>query len=461
MSSAGPVPRDCDVVVIGAGVAGLSAATALAAGGARVLVVESRPAAGGRATSYRDPVTGEHVDNGQHILMGCYRESLAFLDRIGTKGLVRIQPALEVPMIDLEGRRSTLSCPPLPSPWHLVGAVFEWDALSWRDRLSVLSIGGALRTARRQLEGRTDSLAASPGETVENWLIRNGQSRRLREMLWEPLALAAMNQPPAEAGATAFARVLAGVFGPDPRDAAIALPSVPLTRLYVEPATQYLEARGGGVRLSALARVVVEDGRAAGVMLRGGDRVRAETVISTVAWHGMRGLFDTVPDGLRGRVERAERMRGYPIVTVNLWLDRPVLDVPFVGLPGREVQWIFDKRAVFEGGASHLSLVSSGAERLAALSNAAVVEQAMADVRSALPEASSAALRRATVVRERLSTFSVAPGEPERPGTITPLPGFLLAGDWTGTSLPGTIESAAVSGHAAARAAAGRALLRT
>lgn len=448
--------RDYDVVVIGAGVAGLSAATALAADGARVLVVEARPLAGGRATSYRDAATGEDVDNGQHILMGCYRASLAFLDRIGTKGLVRIQPALEVPMIDPDGRRSTLSCPPLPSPWHLVGAVFEWDALSWPDRLSVLSIGRALQTARRQLEGRTGNLAASPDETVENWLIRNGQSRRLREMLWDPLALAAMNQPPAEAGAAAFARVLAGVFGPDPRDAAIALPAVPLTRLYVEPARQYLESRGGTLRLNALARVAVEGGRATGVVLRGGDAVRAATVIATVPWHGLRGLFDAVPDALRGHVERAERMKSYPIVTVNLWLDRPVLDVPFVGLPGREVQWVFDKQAVFEGGASHLSLVSSGATRLATSSNAAVIDQAMADVRSALPDASRAALRRATVVRERQSTFSVAPGEPERPGTITPVPGFLLAGDWTDTSLPGTIESAAVSGHAAARAAAGR-----
>jgi len=142
-----------DVAVIGGGVAGLAAAAALAARGARVIVAEARPRLGGRASSYVDPGIGEVVDNGQHILMGCYRESFAFLGRIGASSRVRVQPSLAVPVIDLDGRCSTLSCPLLPSPWHLLGAVIEWDALRWRDRLSVLRLAhpcdGATATARR------------------------------------------------------------------------------------------------------------------------------------------------------------------------------------------------------------------------------------------------------------------------------------------------------------------------
>jgi hydroxysqualene dehydroxylase len=441
-----------DTVVIGAGVAGLSAATALAERGARVCVVEARPTLGGRATSHRDPVTGDTVDNGQHIFMGCYRDSFRFLRRLGTEGGVRLQRALEVPIVDADGVPSTLSCPTLPSPWHLLGGVIEWDALGWTDRLSVFRIAAALRIAQRSLRGETKKLAASPGETVENWLIRNGQTKRIRQLLWEPLALAAMNQPPDEAGAAAFARVLADVLGPDPGDAAIGVPAVPLVELYAEPARRFIVARGGSVRANAPARVVIENGRAIGVSLRGGDVVRARSVVSAVPWHALGSLFEGVPGALAGTIERARRMKGYPIVTVNLWLDRRVTDGPFVGLPGRDVQWVFDTRAHSGGAATRLSLVSSGAAHLVARSNPELIEGALTDLRAALPAFRSATVRHATAVRERDSTFSVAPGEPDRPDCRTGLDGFYLAGDWTNTSLPGTIESAAMSGHTAARA---------
>ena len=142
-----------------------------------------------------------------------------------------------------------------------------------------------------------------------------------------------------------------------------------------------------------------------------------------------------------------------PIVTVNLWLDRPVLDRPFLGLPGRALHWVFDKRQVCGDSVSHVSLVSSGASTLASSSNSALVDLATEELGAALPAAREAVVKRATVVRELRATFSLAPGQPARPGTETALPGFLLAGDWIDTGLPGTIESAVVSGHRAAEAA--------
>ena len=191
-----------DVIVIGAGVAGLSAAARCAKRGARVLVLEARSRLGGRATAFPDRETGELVDNGQHVLLGCYTETFAFLRDIGAIDHVSVQPQLSVTMIDRRGRRSRLTCPTsLPSPLHLLAGLFEWDALGWEDRLSALGMATPIKLARRERLPGARRKAASSGETVESWLIRNGQTARIREMLWNPLALAALNQPPEQAAA--------------------------------------------------------------------------------------------------------------------------------------------------------------------------------------------------------------------------------------------------------------------
>jgi squalene-associated FAD-dependent desaturase len=443
---------DADVIVIGGGFAGLSAACALADRGARVLVLEARPALGGRATAFTDRETGERVDNGQHVLVGGYHETFAFLRRIGAESHVRVQSTLTVPVIDRSGSRSRLVCPPLPSPLHLVAGVMDWEALDWRDRLSVLRLRQPLKNARAHMSGRSDRLAASPGETVQQWLVRNGQTPRLVELLWEPLAVAALNQPIDRAAALPFTRVLAQMFGPDARDSAIALPLKPLDEMYAEPARAYLEARGSVVRTNAVARVVTRADAVSHVAVRD-ETLRARTVICAAPWFAWPEIFADRPPGLRQVLEAAERTAASPIVTVNLWFDRVVLDEPFVGLPGRTMQWVFEKRIAFGERASHLSLVASGADASVARTNGDLIRSALAEVVDALPAAQGATMRRATVVREKRATFSLAPGQPPRPGTRTSLPGLLLAGDWIDTGLPATIESAVVSGHWAAAAA--------
>jgi hydroxysqualene dehydroxylase len=386
------------------------------------------------------------------VLFGCYRETLAFLRRIGAGENVRTQPALEITHIDVRGRRSVLRCPPLPPPLHLLAAVLDWDPMPWADRLSVLRLAGPLRAARRELR-RTGTVAVEPaGTTVSQWLQAHGQGRRLREWLWEPLAVAALNQPPAEASAAAFVRVLAEMFGPDPDASALVLPIKPLHLMYAEPAKRYIEARGGRVQTNAVARVVVQNGRVEGIEIRG-ERIAVGRVISAVPWFALRQVFvPLVPSSMRDIVSAADAMVSMPILTVNLWYDRQVLSEPFVGLPGRQMQWVFDKRIALGGDASHLSLVSSGATPLVGRTNEELAALAAAEVADALPAARAARLLRATVVREKQATFSLAPGQPGRPGARTPVPGLYLAGDWIDTGLPGTIESAVVSGRLAAAA---------
>jgi protoporphyrinogen oxidase len=421
-----------DVVVIGGGFAGLSAATALVEAGARVLVLEARPALGGRAAAVRDATTGEKLDNGQHVLMGCYDATLAFLQRIGTLNRVRRQAGLSLAITDDTGRRSTLRLPPLPAPLHLLAGVLAWEALSWAEKLSLLRVGAAVSRGRAPRATRADEESV----TVRGWLEQHGQAPRLIQLFWEPLALAALNQPIDRAAAVTFVEVLSRLFGPAAERAALIVPAVPLDELYAEPARDWLLARGSEVR---------------------GERIAAASVICAAPWLVLPQVLEAAPASLDGVIDRARRTGSSPIVTVNLWYDRPVIDDMLIGLPGRAFQWVFDKARLFGRERSHLSLVASGAAELALLGNDEVIALATRDITAAIPAARAARLVHASAVRERHATFSLAPGQPDRPATRTAVPGLLLAGDWVDTGLPATIESAVVSGHWAAAAAAARA----
>jgi squalene-associated FAD-dependent desaturase len=444
-----------DVVIIGGGCAGLSAGVRLADRGARVLVLEARGRLGGRATAFPDRQTGEIIVNGQHILLGCYTETLSFLDRIGALSHVKRQPQLRVTMIDANGNRSRLECPSLPAPLHLIAGVWDWDAVGWRDRLAVLRMAAPLRIAARSLHasrsGRSGPIAASPGETVEAWLVRNGQTPRLCEMLWNPLVLAALNQPASCAAAPVFARVLARMFTANAEGATIVLPARPLDETYAEPARRFVEAHGGAVYVGAPASVEFDGDRVKAVR-SGTEQWAAPAVVSAVPWFALDTLCPDPPAILHDVFANARRMRASPIVTVNLWFDRSVLDEPFVGLPGRSMQWAFEKRAIVGETAAHLSLVSSGADALVGQSNSVLITLAHDELLDAVPAAREARLVRASVVREPRATFSLAPGQPPRPGTRTGVSGLYLAGDWIDTGLPATIESAVLSGHQAAAA---------
>ena len=435
-----------DVIVVGAGFAGLSAAVDLADRGVRVLVLEANRHLGGRATAYRSSVSGGSIDNGQHVLFGCYHETFRFLRRLGVDRDVELQRTLTVDSIDTDGTLTTFDCPHLPPPFNLVAGVFEWDRLPLSERMAMLRLIPPLFRAQRERSCELHWVSAD--ETVSAWLERHGQGPRVRQLLWEPLAVAALNQQPDRAAARSFVRVLSALCGPNSGDSAIGIPLKPLDLFYAEPARRFIEQRGGEVWTNSRAHVSVHGNRVISVETAT-ESLKSHATISAVPWYAIDTVFPGRPETLEALTSAAALTECSPIVTVNLWLDRRVLPRQFIGLPGRVMHWAFQKGLPFGGQGSYVSMVSSGADVLTKLSNQKVIDIAVSNLRAAFPEPAWQ-VTGASVIRERRATFSLAPGQPSRPSTETSIEELFIAGDWVETGLPSTIESAVVSGHRAA-----------
>ncbi|HXH28001.1 MAG TPA: FAD-dependent oxidoreductase, partial [Candidatus Polarisedimenticolia bacterium] len=274
----GPSPSVSDVIVAGSGFAGLAAATALAEAGARVCLLEARGHPGGRARSWTDPETGAVVDNGQHLFMGCYGETLRLLDRIGCRDRLALQPRLELPLVERGGRVGRLRFPRLPLPLARPAGLLTFPGLSWPERWGLLRVGREVR----RVSGR-DHPAGLEERTVSGWLSSLRQGEEARRRLWHPIAIAALNEDPARASAAMLVPVLREAFHGGADGARLGVARVGLSELYADPALLYLRERGAEVRLRApVRRILQQEGRCVGVLLGDGTRLAAPAVVAAV-----------------------------------------------------------------------------------------------------------------------------------------------------------------------------------
>ena len=441
------------VVVVGGGFAGLSAATRLVEAGARVTLLERRGQLGGRAYSVVDEATGDVVDNGQHLFMGCYKATRAFLSRIGTADKLKLQARLDLAFVDGEtGRASRLSSPRLPGPLSLVAGLFGFSSLSWRDKAAMLKVATAIRLPSRLQPPATD------WETVDAWLDRLGQSQAARRAFFHPLALATLNDDPRTASAKMLAAVLREAFfvvpGVGPAsggDARIGVASVGLSDLYVDDARAWLQARGATVRLgAAVERVLVDGGPghalARGVSLRGGEKIAADAVIAACPPAALVGLVDAEVREGHPWWAGVGKLQSSPIVSLHLWMDRRVTDESIIGCVGSPLHWIFHRNQlvpVRDPHKSHLSLVVSAARELVDRPSDEIVQTLVAELQRLLPGAAGARVLHARLIKERDATIAHTAGtEGFRPRCQSPVDGLFAAGDFVRTGLPATIESA-------------------
>ncbi len=435
------------VIIIGGGFAGLSAATALLEKKYDVTLLEGRQTLGGRAFSFEDTVTGDSVDNGQHLFMGCYRETLKFLERIGAEKGLTFQQALTIPFVGSGRLRGHLRCFPLPAPWHLYSGLLRLKTLSWSDRWR-------LRQVEKELHKKT-----APEEldriTVEEWLTQCRQSERARRHLWDLLTIACLNEVPQVASALPFVAVLKQAFFEDSKGSQLAFANVGLSDLYVKDALHYIASRGGKVfAKSPVQRLEMHAGKVSGVLLRNGESMEADAVVSAVpSW----ALLKLVPQEALDRepyFHNLNRLSYSPILSIHLWFDRAITRDLFAGLLGTQIQWLFNRSRMHRDPKTregYVSLVISGAHAFVDWDEKKILSMALAELKRLYPEASSAALVRSLVMKESHATLSPKVGtERWRPTPQSPLPNLWVAGDWTKTGLPATIESACLSGHACA-----------
>lgn len=440
-----PVPAGKSVAVIGGGLAGLAAGSALADAGFRVSLFERRPYLGGRASSYQHPGTGEVVDNCQHVVLGCCTNLIDFYRRLAAEE--RIRWFDELNFIEPGGRRSVIRPNFLPAPFHSSLSFARAKFLNAADKDAIAR--GLLRLA--------GPLPSDGKENFLEWLERHGQTERSIERFWKPVLVSALNEDLPRMSVRYAAQVFRESFLKSASAGRLGIPQVPLTELY-SLGGDYIQTRGGKITLRCGAEAIRSSPHAEAVgLLVGGKEMKFDFVVSTVPFESLIRILPEAPElsELRNKLSQFETS---PITGVHLWFDREITELEHAVLLDRTIQWMFNKSKLIAaraqaGGGSYLELVVSSSKSLLEQSRQEILDLALRELREFFPAVAQANLVKGTVIKEVNATYSALPGaDSYRPRAITPWPRLFLAGDWTATGWPATMEGAVRSGYRAAEA---------
>ncbi len=430
------------IAVIGGGLAGITAALDLRAAGHEVTLAEARPRLGGAASSYqRDGLT---IDNGQHVILRCCDNYQALLGRLGVAGLVRFQPRFDVTVLAPGGRTARLKRTGLPSPLHLAGSLLRYRMLSMPQRLAA----GRAALAMRWVDTADPTLDQV---RLGDWLAGAGQGEAARRRLWDLFVISSLNIAGDDASLQLAAIVIkTALLGA--KDAAdIGMATVPLGELHGRAAAGLLGRLGVAVRMSSRVTALRQvAGGGFSVGLAQGEPLSADAVVLAVP----SGAAARLAAGAGvARAARWEELGASPIVNVHVIYDRKVTGQPFTAVVDSPVQWVFDKTGIAGlNTGQYLAVSLSAADPYIGVPSARLCDQFRSELARLFPAAAQARVIDAFVTRERRATFRQAPGcGALRPGAATSVSGLVLAGSWTDTGWPDTMEGAVRSGHCAAQ----------
>jgi squalene-associated FAD-dependent desaturase len=440
------------VAVIGGGVAGMSAACALAEAGFRVRLVERRGYLGGRASSYLHPGVNEVIDNCQHVLFGCCTNLIGFYRRIGA--LERIHWSSGMTMIEPgTGRRSPLGPSKLgplalPAPLHSLPRMLAAKAFTRADKL-------ALARAFRAL---LKPVACDTTENLASWLARHKQTPGAIERFWRLVLASALNADLDSIAVPYAAKVVRELFMNSAEAGRMGLSTVPLSELYAG-AAEFLERRNSEVIFNSnIEAAQWDEANGQWSLVTRAGTILADFLVLALPFEATAKLLPGMPpaEGAEALSAQIERHEHWPICSVHLWFDREITELEHAILLDRELHWMYNKGRLQpwrNTRGSYLELLVSASRSFAALTREQAIETALSELKEFFPVAAQAKLEKAAVVKEVRATFGVPPGiDAARPGAVSPWPQCILAGDWTATGWPSTMESAARSGHLAAEA---------
>ena len=432
------------VTILGAGVAGMSAACALSEAGYRVQLVERRGYLGGRASSYLHPGVNEIIDNCQHVLFGCCTNLLGFYRRIGVAD--RIHWTSDMTMIEPGGKRSPLGPSSLPAPLHGLPKLLAAPAFTLADKISL----------GRAFSALLHPVAADSTESLGAWLKRHKQTEGALNRFWRLVVASALNAEIDSIAMPYAAKVIRELFMNSAEAGSMGMSKVPLSDLY-EPVTSFLAALGGSVHLNAnVVGAQWEEGRVRWTVKTRAGELASDFLVLALPFEATQKLIPQMPEvsGVGHLLSQIEQHEHWPICSVHLWFDRDITELEHAVLLDREIHWMYNQSRLQTGrGGHYVELVVSATRAFAALPRDEAIAQAVSELAEFFPLVKEAKLEKVALIKEVRATFGVHPGiDAARPTAISPWENCFLAGDWTATGWPSTMESSARSGHLAAEA---------